>query len=191
MKAFIFLVFSIFGANICIVQASDISDDRIFASWRLFDEVRGGIFVFTSTHEENGTVTFNGEVLSAGIPSNFNNVLLDFLLTPRMHIGGNLNLNGDISWAYTGLTWTLDLTNWLFLEGTFGGGIHDGKLKPPVQGDQSLLGTRVLFRESVSIGFRISDQLSFLTTAEHLSNAVISDYNHGITAIGGRIGYVF
>lgn len=181
----------IFLKYISITHAADISNDRISTNWRLFDEIRGGLFSLKSKREEDGALALNGELLSARISSNVDNVFLHFLLTPRLHIGTNINISSETSWAYTGLTWTLDLTDWFFVEGTFGGGIHDGKLEPPVQGNKSLLGTRILFRESVSIGFRMNDQLSFMLTAEHLSNADISKYNNGINAIGGRIGYVF
>jgi hypothetical protein len=40
---------------------------------------------------------------------------------PRPHIGGSLNFDDKTSFAYAGLTWTVDITPRFFVEGSFGG----------------------------------------------------------------------
>jgi lipid A 3-O-deacylase len=53
------------------------------------------------------------------------------------------------------------------------------------------LGCSPLFRESGSIGVRLSANWSLLATVEHLSNAGLCDQNRGLTNIGARVGYSF
>lgn len=160
------------------------------SGWRLFDEVRLGVFAHDPMSPEDGSVDINGEILSARLP------LIDPLskwrwLSPRLHVGGTANTAGDTSHAYAGLTWTADVTEKIFIEGSFGGAIHDGDTGPTAPLDKSELGCSPLFRESGSIGYRVSTNWSVMASIEHLSNAGLCDANRGLTNYGVRVGYRF
>jgi hypothetical protein len=53
------------------------------------------------------------------------------------------------------------------------------------------LGCHVLFRESASIGFDVTETWRIMGTVEHHSNAGLCDENRGLTNAGVRIGYKF
>jgi hypothetical protein len=107
-------------------------------------------------------------------------------------VGGSLNFDGGTSFAYAGLSWTVDLTPNVFVEGSFGGAIHNGKDRPdhPLDRHQAL-GCSPLFRESGSVGVRLSANWSLMATVEHLSDLGTCSDNRGLTNIGARVGYSF
>ncbi len=49
---------------------------------------------------------------------------------PRPHLGGSVNFDGKTSYAYAGLTWSLDITSQFFVEGSVGGAVHNGDTHP-------------------------------------------------------------
>jgi hypothetical protein len=48
-----------------------------------------------------------------------------------------------------------------------------------------------MFRESASLGYRITSNVSVMGTVEHISNAGLCDQNRGLTNVGLRLGYRF
>ena len=75
---------------------------------------------------------------------------------------------------------------------TFGGAVHNGRDTAPVFSDRQSLGCSPLFRESGSVGVRLSANWSVMATVEHLSNGgLCSDENRGLTNVGARVGYSF
>lgn len=109
---------------------------------------------------------------------------------PRPHAGLSVNLGGDTSQAYLGLTWEWRPHGGWFIEGSLGGAIHDGELSDPGQRRKEL-GARVLFRESLSIGHRWESGHSLMLTLDHISNANLADNNEGLDTLGLRWGYRF
>lgn len=138
----------------------------------------------------DGSANLTGEILLSK-PFTASDLFTSYFI-PRPHIGGSLNFDGNTSFAYTGLTWTLDLTPSVFVEGSLGGAIHNGKdhVNDPFSDRQSL-GCSPLFRESGSVGVRLSANWSVMATVEHLSNAGACSDNRGLTNIGARVGYSF
>lgn len=188
------VIFSAFAlVAICSNATADDNLGRVDSGFRIIDEVRLGLLAHAPDYSkrENGTVDVNGELLSSRLPSSFENPIARFFFTPRFHVGANVNTGGETSWAYTGLTWTIDIFDRAFLELGFGGSVHTGKLRPTIEDDRLRLGCRVQFRESASLGFRLTKNWSLMASAEHNSNAGLCDYNDGITAVGGRVGYTF
>ena len=103
-----------------------------------------------------------------------------------------MNFNGRTSFAYAGLTWTVDVTPSVFVEGSLGGAVHNGKRDVYDSfSDRQALGCSPLFRESGSVGVRLSANWNLLATVEHLSNAGACSENRGLTNIGARVGYSF
>ncbi|MES1989974.1 MAG: acyloxyacyl hydrolase [Pseudomonadota bacterium] len=115
---------------------------------------------------------------------------LAWMANPRLNIGADINTGSGTSIGYGGLVWTYDVTDALFIEGAFGGAIHDGETDRPTA-DQMDLGCRVMFHESASIGYRVSDNTSVMVTVDHMSNAGLCSSNPGITNAGVRLGYTF
>ena len=136
-------------------------------------------------HKERG-VDFNGEALF---------VSPDFLASvwaPRPHVGVNINSFGGNSYAYAGLTWTANFTDKFFGDLGLGGAIHDGPNTTSIYTrDHKGLGTRVLFHESLELGYRFSQTWNAGIYLDHVSNAGLGSQNPGITNAGLRLGYVF
>jgi lipid A 3-O-deacylase len=113
--------------------------------------------------------------------------LVEFFLKPRWHIGASVNTFGDTSQLYAGLTWDYFLTDSLFLEGTFGGAVHDGPLDEP---HRASYGCRANFRESAGVGLKLSERLRLVVEIDHMSQAQLcADRNSGLTNIGLKLGY--
>lgn len=171
-------------------QAADVSKpDSTPPSSAFVSELRLGISAHDSWSPEKGSANITGEILFAKpfiLSSAFNNYLI-----PRLHLGGSVNTNSKTSFVYTGFSWTYDLTERVFVEGTLGGALHDGKTGDIVPLDRSALGCSPLFRESASLGYRIASNWLVMGTVEHLSNAGLCSQNRGLTNVGARLGYVF
>lgn len=156
-------------------------------SWRALDEVRLGGFVYGVDDPPEGTsASINFEVLTSRLPIGGQSWYV-----PRLHVGATINTEDSPSHGYAGFSWTVDVTDWMFVEATFGGGVHNGDTGPSAPPGESPLGCSVLFRESASLGFRFNENWSVMGTIEHLSNAGLCDANRGITEAGARIGYRF
>ena len=141
---------------------------------------------------EKGSANVTGEILFQK-PFTTADLFTSYFI-PRPHLGGSINFRGDTSFAYAGLTWTVDITPRFFVEASFGGAVHNGNTDsnpafiPP---DRNALGCSPTFRESGSVGFRFTQNWSIMATIEHLSNAGICAQNRGLTNVGARIGYTF
>jgi hypothetical protein len=152
-------------------------------------ELRGGLFAHGPGTREGGSVDVNGELLFVK-PFAWSAPSTSFLI-PRLHIGGTFNTAGDTSQLYAGFTWTYDFTSKIFVDGSVGVGFHDGKTGRIVPHDRLSLGCSPLFRESASLGYRLSENWSVMATVEHISNAGLCHKNQGLTDYGIRLGYTF
>lgn len=138
----------------------------------------------------DGSANLTGEILFAK-PFTASDLFTSYFI-PRPHLGGSLNFNDRTSFAYAGLSWTFDVTPNLFLEGSFGGAVHNGNTNAlNALSNRQALGCSPLFRESGSVGVRLSANWSVMATIEHLSNADTCSENRGLTNIGARVGYSF
>ncbi|MBM6595484.1 acyloxyacyl hydrolase [Microvirga pudoricolor] len=144
-------------------------------------------------NEGRGTsANLTGEILFAK-PFTASDLFTSYFI-PRPHLGGSINTGGHTSFAYAGLTWTFDVTPSVFLEGSLGGAVHNGDTHANpglVAADKQALGCSPLFRESASVGVRLSANWSVMATIEHLSNAGLCTQNRGLTNVGARVGYSF
>jgi lipid A 3-O-deacylase len=151
-------------------------------------EVRFGGSAQDPAGPESGSANLTGEILSAQPWMAADPVLNLFI--PRLHLGGSVDLDGRTSFGYAGLTWTFDVTPSLFVEGSFGGAIHNGETNS-ISPHHDALGCRALFREAGSLGVRVTAHWSVMATVEHLSNAGLCSNNRGLTNVGLRVGYTF
>lgn len=154
----------------------------------LFSEVRVGALA-----HDQGPFSSNKE---GGFDSNIELLftspeLLDVIWSPRPHIGASVNSSGDTSQAYLGLTWDWDFfERAMFVNFSLGGAVHNGETTTD-QLDKKELGCRVLFRESLDIGYRFNAVHSLMFHFDHISNAKLCSTNEGLETIGIRYGYSF
>jgi len=164
------------------------------AQVKLVDEVKIGGLAHDVTlggrHLENGA-DINLEMLFT--PPEF----LGWLGSPRPHIGADINTEGNTSHGYFGLTWGIMLIQSLFgaddgvfANGSLGGAIHNGFIDTAPAG-RKRLGSRILFRESVELGYQINPRISVSAMVDHISNANLGNHNAGITSAGARLGLKF
>jgi hypothetical protein len=139
----------------------------------------------------DGSANLTGEILFAK-PFTASDLFTSYFI-PRPHVGGSLNFDDRTSFAYAGLSWTIDVTPNVFVEGSFGGAVHNGKdSSHPLSDRQAALSCSPLFRESGSVGVRLSANWSVMATIEHLTDGgTCSDENRGLTNVGARVGYSF
>lgn len=138
---------------------------------------------------ERGSTNLTGEVLLAK-PFTAADLFTSYFV-PRPHVGGSLNFDLRTSYAYTGLTWTVDVGPRVFVEGSLGAAVHTGRTDPFGPATRSAMGCSPLFRESGSVGVRLSANWSLMATVERLENFGACPENKGLTNVGARLGYTF
>jgi hypothetical protein len=154
----------------------------------IFDEIRLGVLEFWQENAESVEgVYFTGQLFFDPFLAPFDNWLLDILLRPRPHIGATASPDGPDQ-LFAGLTWTVPIGRIFFLEGSFGGTVHNGS----ISNAQISLGCHTLFRESLAVGANIGERWRVLAGVDHSSHASLCDgENDGLTHIGGYLGYRF
>lgn len=153
-------------------------------------ELRMGVMSHDVDRREKDSVDLQAELLFQPIGGlGENPTLIDRFLAPRPHIGASINTDSNTSYGYAGVSWLFPVYGPFFVEASFGGMVHDGKLGN-TDPNQEPLGTRALFHESASLGVDY-DRFRFMITVEHSSNAGLGSWNHGLTNVGGRVGYKF
>lgn len=111
-----------------------------------------------------------------------------YIFSPRPHLGASINTRGGTHQFYAGLTWRINLGSF-FIEPSFGGEIHTAHLKSS-SATKKALGSRLLFREAIAVGYQFTEKHSLSIMLDHASNAGIAKPNSGITTLGIRYGYV-
>ncbi|MBP1886598.1 acyloxyacyl hydrolase [Sinorhizobium mexicanum] len=119
--------------------------------------------------------------------------LVEKVLRPRIHAGASIaTTSSGVDQVYGGFSWSVDLTQRLFVELGIGGTVHDGNLSDGDDSDGPKLGCRLLFREYAAAGYRFDDHWNLSATIEHSSNANLCDGpNDGLTRGGLTLGYRF
>ena len=164
------------------------------AQTKLIDEFKiGGL-----AHD----VTFGGRHVESGADVNLEILftppdILRWIGSPRPHIGADINVNGNTTDGYFGLTWGIvliqslfDANDGVFIAGSLGGAIHDGHIDTAPAG-RKRLGSRILFRESAELGYQLTPNTSVSAIVDHISNANLGNHNAGITSAGARLGVKF
>ena len=107
-------------------------------------------------------------------------------------VGIELNDSGFTNFLYAGLAWEGYLFETIFWELFLGGSVHDGNLTPSDR-NRRALGSRVLFREAIALGFGITDRVTFTVIYDHYSHSGTDESlsNQGNDNTGVRLGYYF
>ncbi len=163
--------------------------------WGWLSEVRGGLLkhsaaISTSTPKERG-VDGNIEVLFVS-PD-----WLRLIWAPRPHLGASFNASSkDTDQIYAGLTWEWEPFQNVFIDASFGGSVHNGRLHingaDEDSGRRREFGCKTLFRESIEFGYRITAHHNVSLIWDHISHGgLCDDENEGMDNAGIRYGYRF
>lgn len=113
----------------------------------------------------------------------------DSLLIPRPVVGFSLNSEGDTSQIYGGGAWNIEIGEDFFSEIMLGVVAHNGETGATERLDDRELGCSVMFREALSLGYRMDESKSIMATVSHISNAGLCDQNSGLTNAGLRFSF--
>lgn len=166
------------------------AQDLVAERGSLISEARLGVYAHNVEDYGEFGAAASVQALFQPLPGRYDNALADVLLTPRPHVGLHLNLDGNTSLVYTGLSWTKNLGR-LFIEGEFGLALHNGKTGSEKYHDRAEMGCRWAFHEAFSVGVNLDADWRVLATIEHFSNAGLCSNNSGLTNAGLRIGRLF
>ena len=144
------------------------------------DEWRVGLMAHDVEDNDEKGADLNAElILNLDIES-------ESLLIPRPVVGVSLNSDGDTSQIYGGGAWNIEIGEDFFSEIMLGVVAHNGETSMTDRPDDRELGCSVMFREALSLGYRMDESKSIMATVSHISNAGLCDQNSGLTNAGLR-----
>lgn len=106
------------------------------------------------------------------------------------NFGLSVNTGGDTSSLYAGLIWEYGSRPGIFVGFGLGAALHTGELET-ADTNKKQLGSSVLFRIPVELGYNLNRRQRLSIMFVHLSNAYLAHPNEGLDAIGVRYGYSF
>jgi hypothetical protein len=122
---------------------------------------------------------------------------LRWMVQPRPTIGGEINTDGFTDQAYLGATWSWLLASNLMLPSDgivlsyfFGPGFNDGDIIA-TRPDHKSLGSHILFREALELGYLITPLYQISGFVDHVSNGGLAKQNQSINDVGIRLGVRF
>jgi lipid A 3-O-deacylase len=170
-------------------QAQEPASDGVLPLGGWVYEMRAGLLahdvddLWSRSRREDG-VDISAEVVfaHAGLPLLFGHL--------RPNLGVTVNTQGDTSKLYTGglMEWTHPAG--LFLDAGIGAAVHDGKTNDR-RSNRKPLGSRVLFRLSLDLGWTFRLHHRLMLSFDHISNAGLASPNDGLDTLGVRYGYRF
>lgn len=116
--------------------------------------------------------------------------ILNWVLSPRLHLGAQVNTEGGSSQVYAGLTWTEEVVDGIWFGFAAGGARHNGETNRLGAGRKAL-GSKTLFRLSAELGVDLTDNLNVSLYFDHESNAYLASRNPGLDNYGVRTGWRF
>jgi hypothetical protein len=152
-------------------------------------EIRVGVVkhdvdnLWSGTSKENG-IGYNLEIIFGRPHFSFLSGLV------RPNLGVTINDSGDTSKLYAGLLWELETKYGIFIDLGIGAAVHNGKLQTS-DNNKKELGSRVLFRIPIEIGYALNAHHRISIAFDHISNAYLANPNAGLDTLGIRYGYRF
>ncbi len=179
---------------------ADIFSELVVGFWRHDPE---------QDNNESDTLDLNAEIIFRKLRLfDVENPIADVVLSPRPLIGGSANNKNKTPTAYAGLNWRDIFANDVFIAGSLGVTYHTGSLDratrqcflPEICGlagnrafdddrREVTLGSRILSRESIAMGYRFGGRHSVSFYGAHMSNGGLADDNDGMNFVGIRYGY--
>lgn len=154
------------------------------AAW--LDEVRVGGASSSDSGNLSGYVQF--EALFSPLPSaGAYDPNWAWLLSPRPLVGAKISLQGKTNEVFAGIAWSLPVPSPFIVEVSAGALVHDQTLFQEYS-DRPFLTNRVLFRESIAIGYEINRDWRILAFADHGSNGNLGQRNLSVNRFGIMLG---
>lgn len=191
------------GLALCLAGAALLAPECAMAQNLTYSEFKFGVLahdVHFLGGKESG-VDLNPEIIfqspvadswAAAVPA-----YVRWIVQPRPTIGGEINTSGFTDQAYFGATWTWQLASNVLrpddgvaLSYFFGPSFNDGETVA-TQPDRKSLGSNVLFRLALELGYRINQVWEISAFIDHESNAGLARQNQSLNDVGGRIGIRF
>ena len=121
----------------------------------------------------------------------FNTTLFCLLGASAYPIGGaGFNTRGDTSKVYGGFLLQWETASAFFFSTGLGLALHDGERETD-SADRKSLGSQILFRIPIEIGYAISRRHRVAIAFDHMSNAGLASPNEGMDTLGLVYGYRF
>ena len=108
----------------------------------------------------------------------------------RPNFGVTVNDRGNTSKLYAGLIWGVDTPSGIFINVGVGAALHDGEVEAG-RGDKKALGSHLLFRIPMEVGYALNRHHRLSIAFAHVSNAYLADPNEGLDTLGLRYSYRF
>lgn len=110
--------------------------------------------------------------------------------TAYPNVGASLNTRGDTSKIYGGFLLQWEPDSAFFFSTGLGLALHDGR-RDTDSADRKSLGSRVLFRIPIEIGYAVNRRHRIILAFDHISNAYLASPNEGMDTLGLVYGYRF
>jgi lipid A 3-O-deacylase len=121
----------------------------------------------------------------------FNRSLFNLLhATAYPNVGVTINTRGDTSKVFGGFRLVWEPQSPLLFSTGLGLAVHDGKRDTNLP-DRKSLGSQVLFRVPIEIGWAVSPHHRVWIAFDHISNAYLFSPNEGLDTLGLMVGYRF
>jgi hypothetical protein len=156
---------------------------------RLIHELRLGV----AAHDVDGL--WSGERKERGV-----DYMVELVMGPslgevysgtiRPNFGFTLNNRGYTSKAYGGVIWHWSNDRQLTFELGLGIAAHTGERETD-EGDEKQLGSKLLFRVPIELGWEFKERQRISLFFEHVSNAWLADENEGMDLLGARWAWRF
>ena len=138
--------------------------------------------LWSGQHKERG-VDYGMELVFAPRVQAFSGVI-------RPNVGFDWHNRGDTSKAYGGVIWHWTNDRRLSFELGLGAAVHTGE-RETRDPDRKQLGSKLLFRIPIELGWRVAERQRVSLFFEHVSNAWLADENEGMDLLGMRWGFRF
>ena len=190
-------------AVLCLAAAASLAPAAAHAQNLTYNEVKLGLLAH-DVHflgGKEGGADINPEFIlqspiadawAAGLPG-----YLHWMAQPRPTLGAEFNTSGFTNQYYFGATWTWQLASNVLKPDDgitfgifFGPSFNDGQIAA-TKPDRKSLGSNVLFRESLELGYRITPVYQISAYVDHVSNAGLARFNQSLNEVGGRFGVRF
>ena len=121
----------------------------------------------------------------------FNRSLFHLLsATAYPNVGASLNTRSDTSKVYGGFLLQWEPASALFFSTGLGLSLHNGR-RDTDSANRKSLGSRVLFRIPIEIGYAVNRRHRIIFAFDHVSNAYLASPNEGMDTLGLVYGYRF